>query len=244
MPQVTPRPFRMVSTPMMKVGVGVALALLLYWLLGSQAFVLTSFEAQGNHLVPAEEIENSIFPDGFKRVNTFLLREGKAQRQVLAIPQIREVHFEKLIFKKKLLVIVDEHETTIIWQTNNERFMVNRAGVVYDIAADDSPLVVVEDMKNVPVNLNQKIVTTDFIEFVTSLAANLPRKTNVAARRVMVPETTFEIEVVTSAGWTIILDTTRSVETQLNNLVKVLRTIKGSPRAYVDLRIEDRVYYK
>lgn len=243
-PRTQPRSFRMVSKPLVKVGLGVSLALLVYWLLGSNAFVLREFVIEGNHLIPAEEIEQSMFKDGFKEVNTFLFNERKAEAQILSIPQIKSAKFSKLIFKKRLLVKVAEHETTIIWQTNNERFMVNRGGVIYDVAADDSPLIVVEDLKNVPVNLNQRIVTTEFIEFVTSIVANIPRKTNLAARRVIVPETTFEIEVVTSEGWKIIFDTTRSFETQLNNLVKVLRSTQSPPKQYVDLRIEDRVYYK
>jgi len=240
-----PKPFKAVASPMLKVGLGVGLALVVYWVLGSQAFVLTELVVTGHHLVATDEITEALFPGGFRPVNAILFSDSRAESRVLAvIPQIREVSFAKRVFDKQLVVDVAEHETTIIWQSNNERFMVNRSGVVYDVAPQDSPLTVVEDLKNVPVNLNQKIVTTDFIEFVTAVVANLPRKTNLAARRVMVPETTFEIEVVTSEGWTIILDTTRSIETQLTNLVKVLRTHGVEPRAYVDLRIEDRVYYK
>lgn len=243
-PKFKPKSFRVVSTPLVKVAVAVALVMLVYLLFGTRLLVLTKFDIQGNHLVEREEIEKMLFKDGFKPINALLFRDGKARKMVLSIPQIREVHFRKAVFKRTLVVQIEEHETTIIWQTNNERFMVNRNGVVYDIAKVDSPLVVVEDLKNVPVNLNQKIVATEFIEFVTAVSANLPRKTNLAVRRVLVPETTYEIEVVTSDGWRIILDTTRSVETQLNNLVKVLRTTQTPPREYVDLRIDDRVYYK
>jgi len=243
-PKLKTRPLPEVSDYMIKVGLGVVLALLVYWLLASQTFVLTTLEIQGNHLVPDADIEQTMFKDGFESVNAFMFNENKASQQVLSILQIKEVRFKKLIFKKKLVVTIDEHETTIIWQTNNERFMVNRAGVVYDIAPENSPLIVIEDLKNVPINLNQKIVTTDFIEFVTAVVSNLPRRTNISARRVLVPETTFEINIITSEGWTIIFDTTRSVDTQINNLVKVLRSIKEPPSQYVDLRIEDRVYYR
>lgn len=243
-PKLKTRPLPEISDYMIKVGLGVVLALLVYLLLGSQTFVLTTLEIQGNHLVPDTDIKQTMFQDGFEPVNAFLFNENQASQQVLSILQIREARFKKLIFKKKLVVTISEHETTIIWQTNNERFMVNRAGVVYDVAPEDSPLIVIEDLKNVPINLNQKIVTTDFIEFVTSAVSNLPRRTNVSARRVLVPETTFEIEVITSEGWTIIFDTTRSVDTQINNLVKVLRSIKELPTQYIDLRIEDRVYYR
>ncbi|MFA5270665.1 MAG: cell division protein FtsQ/DivIB [Patescibacteria group bacterium] len=243
-PKFKPKSFRAVATPLIKVGIGVVLAMLVYVLFGTPLLTLTKFDIQGNHLVETEDIQKAVFKDGFKPVNALLFRDGKARQQILSIPQIREAHFHKNILKRALIAIIDEHETTIIWQSNNERFMVNRMGVVYDIAKADSPLIVVEDLKNVPVNLNQKIVATEFIEFVTAVSANLPRKTNLAARRVLIPETTYEIEVITSDGWKIILDTTRSVETQLNNLVKVLRTTKTPPREYVDLRIDDRVYYK
>jgi len=243
-PKFKPRSLRSVATPLAKVGIGVALAMLIYALFGTPLLVLNKFDIQGNHLVEAEEIRKAVFKDGFKPINALLFRDGKAKAQILSIPQIRDAHFRKNILKRTLIAIIDEHETTIIWQSNNERFMVNRLGVVYGIAKADSPLIVVEDLKNVPVNLNQKIVATEFIEFVTAVSANLPRKTNLAARRVIIPETTYEIEVVTSDGWKIILDTTRSVETQLNNLVKVLRSTKTPPREYVDLRIDDRVYYK
>lgn len=243
-PKFKPRSLRVVATPLTKVGIGVVLAMLIYVLFGTSLLVLTKFDIQGNHLVEDEEIQKAVFKDGFKPVNALLFMDGRARHQILAIPQIREAHFRKNLINRTLSVVIDEHETTIIWQSNNERFMVNRLGVVYDIAKADSPLIVVEDLKNVPVNLNQKIVATGFIEFVTAVSANLPRKTNLAARRVLIPETTYEIEVVTSDGWKIILDTTRSVETQLNNLVKVLRTTKTPPREYVDLRIDDRVYYK
>ncbi|MBU1083251.1 hypothetical protein KKE14_02330 [Patescibacteria group bacterium] len=244
-PKIKPRPFKAVSGPMFKVGLGVVLILLVYLLLGSQLLVLNKLEIEGSHLVVASDIENVIFKDGFSPVNALIFNDSKAKKQILAIPQIKTVKFSKQIFSKNLLITVEEHETTIVWQTNNQRFMVNRFGVVYDIAPDNSPLAIVEDLKNVPINLNQKIITTDFIEFVTSIVANLPRKTNLVARRILVPETTFEIEVVTSDGWTIILDTTRSSETQLNNLVRVLKAnIESPPRQYVDLRIEDRIYYK
>lgn len=237
------RPLNAVATPLLRTGIGVILVLLIYFLFVSQWFMLDKLTIQGNRLVDAQIIEKTVFPNGFYRVNALLFNEAKANKQVLTLAQVKGVDFRKLILQHRLEIVVEEHETSLIWQTNGERFLVNRAGVIYGIATPESPLIVVDDLKNVPVSLKQQILTTDFIEFVNFAAANLSRKTPVNVRQMVVPETTFELEVVTNEGWKIIFDTTKSPETQLNNLAKILKS-GAKPRQYVDLRILDRVYYK
>ena len=237
------KPLSAVATPLVKTGISAALILLIYFLFGSRLFTLDQLIIQGNHLVDVSVIERAIFPNGFHQMNALLFNEVKATQQVMSLSQVKTVTFHKQILQHKLEVLVEEHETSLIWQTNGERFLINRAGVVYDLAPADSPLIVVEDLKNVPVNLKQQILTTDFIEFVNFIAANLSRKTSVNVRQMVVPETTFELEVVTNEGWKIIFDTSKSPDTQLTNLANILQS-GAKPREYVDLRILDRVYYK
>ncbi|MBU1092468.1 hypothetical protein KJ836_02275 [Patescibacteria group bacterium] len=236
-------PIKSIVTPLTRVVVGVLLILVIYFVFGSNFFLLDKLEVQGNRLVDAPTIERTVFKNGFTKTNAILFNDVKAQKQILDLAQIKAVSFHKDIREHKLQIIVEEHETSLIWQTNGERFLVNRAGVVYDTASPESPLTVVEDLKNVPVDLKQQILTTDFIEFVNFVSANLSRKTPVNIRQIVVPETTFELEVVTNENWKIIFDTTKSADTQLNNLAKILKA-GGKPRQYVDLRILDRVYYK
>jgi len=232
-----------VATPLMRTGIGVVIILLVYFVFGSRWFMLDNLVIQGNRLVEAGIIEKTVFPNGWHKINALLFNEVKATQQIMSLAQIKTVTFHKHILEHKLEILVEEHETSLIWQTNGERFLVNRAGVVYDIAPPDSPLMVVEDLKNIPVNLKQQILTTGFIEFVNFIAANLSRKTTINARQMIVPETTFELEVVTNEGWKIIFDTTKSPDTQLSNLAKILKG-GAKPKQYVDLRIIDRVYYK
>jgi cell division septal protein FtsQ len=155
------------------------------------------------------------------------------------------VSFRKNLINNTLTIVIKEHQTSIVWQTAGEKFLVNRYGVVYDVAGEKTPLILVEDLKNLPVSLNQKVVAPDFIEFVTSFVANLPRKTNISIERITIPETTFEVEMYTNQKWRIILDTTRPPDDQLNALVRVLREMgDDTPREYVDLRIPNKVFYK
>ncbi|RLC37395.1 hypothetical protein DRH29_02240 [candidate division Kazan bacterium] len=216
-----------------------------YLIFNTNFFVLDNLKIVGAHLSSQEEITNLLFPDGFTKVHALTFSQNWAKKKLTDIPQIKEVKFNKDLISDTLTITVVEYQSSIIWQTSGERFVVNRFGVVYDTAEPGNPLLVVEDLKNLPVSLNQRIVTPEFIEFVTSFAANLPRKTNISIERIMVPETTFEVEMKTSDGWTIILDTTKSYEDQLNNLVRVLREMEDNPpREYVDLRIGKKVFYK
>lgn len=218
-----------------------------YLLFGTRLLVLDQLQITGQHLVHEEEIVNTLFPSGFKKVNALTFPDGRqAKKLVSKVPQIDTVDFRKNIFTKVLTVEIVEHETSIIWVTGGERYLVNRQGVAYQKAPESSPLLPVEDLQNVPVSLNQEIVAPEFIDFVSSFVANLPRRTNISVRRIVVPETTFEVEMETDEGWKIILDTTDSYEEQLNNLVRVLRelTPEAPIKQYVDLRTGKKVFYQ
>ncbi len=239
------RSIRSQAKPLAKVATAVGLILVGYLVFYSGFFTLDSLEVSGTHLADKEEVIKTIFSNGFTKVNAVTFNEWRARRRLSAMHEINLVKFHKNLISNTLTVEVIEHQTSIIWQTGGEKFFVNRFGVVYEKAEEGSPLLTVEDLKNIPVSLNQRIVTEEFIDFVTSFAANLPRRTNIAVRRITVPETTFEVEMETDDGWRIILDTTKSWEDQLNNLVRVLRE-KGNepPKEYVDLRVGKKVFYK
>ena len=223
------------------------LILITYVIFGTKIFILDTLEIKGQHLVRREEISSVVFKNGFTKVNAVTFADGRNKRKVIAaLPQIREVWFEKNLITKTLTIHVQENDTAVIWVTDGKKYLVSQQGVVYQEAPENSPLLPIEDLKNVPVGLNQQIVSPEFIDFVSGFIANLPRRTNVAVRRIMVPETTFEIEIETDEGWKIILDTTAPYEEQLNNLVRILRELPVDLpiQEYVDLRIGKKVFYK
>jgi len=228
-----------------KLAVGVGLGLVLYLVFGTNLFILDTLRITGTHLTDPAAIQSVLFPNGFTKVHALTWWEGRARRKVLSLPQVAGVKFNKNLISDTLTVEVVEQQMAVVWQTAGEKFLVNRYGEVYDRAEEGNPLLTIEDLKNIPVSLNQRIVIPEFIEFVTSFAANLPRKTNLTIKRITVPETTFEVEMETSAGWRIILDTTGSYEEQLNNLVRVLQEMGDQkPREYVDLRVGKKVFYR
>jgi len=218
--------------------------LFLYLVFFSPFFVIKSVEVRDNHLVSAEEVAKAAFPDNFQARRYLILPSSISRNIQKTILQVESVSLSRNIGRGSLIINVVERATAIIWQTNNERFLINKTGIVYDYAPLLSPLPIVEDLKNVPVNLGQRVVTKEFVDFIAAMTSSFALKADTAIERITIPETTFEIEVATGKGFKAIFDTTRSADAQLDNLVKVLQVVGDEPLQYVDLRIADRIYYK
>ncbi len=228
-----------------KVAALATLVLFLYAVFFSLIFIVKKLEVRNNHLVSREKILEAAFPEGWRARRYLLLPEKLLKRRLLKrLLQIEDIALGRNLFQASLIIKVTERATAIIWQTNNEKFLINREGVVYDYAPLASPLPEVVDLKNVPIDLGQRVVTAEFVDFITGLVSNFAAKAATSIKRITVPETTFEVEVETEKGFRVILDTTRSPEAQLDNLVKVLQVVGDAPLQYVDLRIADRIYYK
>ena len=224
---------------------GATFILFLYFIFFSPIFVVRGVEVRGNHLVSEEKILEGAFGGDFKARRYLILPSSPIKRSLLkSILQIESVTVSRNIFRGAAILTVAERATAIIWQTNNEKFLINRQGIVYDYAPLDSPLPVIEDLKNVPIDLGQRVVTEEFVNFVTAMTSNFALKADTTISRITIPETTFEVEVETEKGFKVIFDTTRSADAQLDNLVKVLQVVGDEPLQYVDLRIADRIYYK
>jgi len=216
--------------------------ILVYALFFSDLFLVQNLEISGNHFVETEAIKEKIMPDG-NRLNWLAFGAGRLSGQLKnSFSEIDEVTFER-VWPSTLQVTITEQDTPIIWQTNNQQFLITRRGYVYDTMRPGVTALVVKDEKNLPVRVGERILTEDFVNFVTKLASSLPRKTGLTVQQVRVPETTFEIEVETNQSYYLIFDTDLSLDRQLENLAKSLNYLDEGT-VYVDLRVPDRVFYK
>lgn len=217
-------------------------SILSYALFFSDLFLVQNLEISGNHFVETEAVRKEILPEG-RRLNWLLFGAGRLNDQLKsAFSEIDEVSFER-IWPSTLRVTIAEQDTPIIWETNNQQFLITREGYVYDVMRPGVVALIVKDDKNLPVKVGERISTEDFVNFVTRLASNLPRKTGLTVQQVRVPETTFEIEVETNQSYYLIFDTGLSLDRQLDNLARSLNYLEDNT-VYVDLRVPDRVFYK
>jgi hypothetical protein len=167
-------------------------------------------------------------------------------------PAIEEIQILRGI-PDTLRVKLIERQPAMMWQAGETWYTVDPSGFVYreqvipkkedgslDFPGTDLPVVV--DTRSVPVKITDVIVR--LITFVTELKNRLPKEVNLRYVRAEVGETTFNVTIVTDAGWNVLFDTTRSLDVQLKTLAKVLESKRGDVKEYVDVRVRGWVYYK
>lgn len=151
-------------------------------------------------------------------------------------------------FPNRLTVKTDEQKSGIVWKTGSKRYIISLNGRVIGEVRDQnvSDLALVNDGSNIPVEVGNKILSRDFVDF-TIKVQNYLKSMKLGPESLSVAETTSEITVRTNAGYDIRFNTLEDVDAQLRALTATidnLRTQNKKPNQYIDLRVSGRIFYK
>jgi cell division septal protein FtsQ len=135
----------------------------------------------------------------------------------------------------------------LVWVTGGQRYEVDSNGKVMGQITAPSGLPAVNDGSNLPVKAGEQIVTARFSTFVGDVARGLAGVGGLKVISYDVKETTNDLYVKVSGGYTITLDSERGAFEQLGDLKTLLAYLQKQhkkPTEYIDLRIAQRAYYK
>lgn len=160
---------------------------------------------------------------------------------------VKSVKVKRNISKKEILVNIEEKKPSFVWETVGKKFLIDENGLVignYEEKFKELPNII--DSKNVPVNVGTQIVPKSFPRFIDELAKDFNIYTSTNIVKIEVPEITSEIKVISSANWHALFDTTRTAKGQLVNLGRIISEVQAKKKKleYVDLRIDNRIFYK
>jgi len=150
-------------------------------------------------------------------------------------------------FPNTIDIEIEEKSPIFVWEILDHKFLVDENGYAWANYEDKySSLPVVVDTKNVPVSLGAKIVPATFVTFTRDTFNNFEGTTGVKVTRAEVLDIVSDLKITTGAGWYVYFDTSRTAKNQLTSLVRVLEEVrnKGRKLEYVDLRIDNRIFYK
>lgn len=156
-------------------------------------------------------------------------------------------HILRELFEKKPEKI-DEQKMGIICSVD-KCFYFNKDGIVFQNApiTSGSLITIVRDYSNRNYELGDKIADKNFIDIILEINKNLYDEIGLKILNFSMDSHPIEeLRATTSEGWYILFDLKRDIKNQLLTL-KVALNEKIKNRIglqYVDLRIENRIYYK
>lgn len=121
-------------------------------------------------------------------------------------------------------------------------FHLDEAGVIFKEAPiiSGGPFLVIYDKIKQNLKLNEQAVKPEVLKFILQIKQKI--HLNLANFMIISPISD-DIEVLTAEGWKIYFDASKDADKQLEILDKIL-TQKNKPAEYVDLRLENKVYFK
>lgn len=193
--------------------------------------------------------ETNNFKDSFFLNNNLIAISGSSlEKKLRVLPGIKSVNISKK-YPNTLVINIIERAPALVWQSLDHKYLVDDTGMIwadYEEKYKDIPIVI--DTKNLPTEIGKKPVSSEFSKFVTALNIDFYNITGAKITKMEVVDTTTELKVYSDSTWYAYFDTTRTAKNELLNLNRVLGEIKKTNKKksleYVDLRINDKVFYK
>ena len=150
-------------------------------------------------------------------------------------------------FPNNIKIEIVEKSPIFVWQILDKKYLVDENGYAWaNYEEKYASLPVVVDTKNVPVQVGAKIVPGSFVTFTRDIFNNFEGTTGIPISKSEVLDIISDLKITSKDGWYVYFDTTRTAKNQLTGLVRVLEEVrnKGRKLEYVDLRIDNRIFYK
>jgi len=194
---------------------------------------------------------------GFISKNNFILISKKKVKNNLTekFKKISKVEIEK-IFPDTIKIKITERKALLLWCSGGPCYIVDEKGYAFSGVNFESPeikennLIRLADVSAKSVNLGEKVLNEDYIDFVLSLTEEIKKEALIDTfdeyqTTCRVAE---EIKIKTTEGWDIYfsgkINAKQSVRTLRTFLEKEMNEEKRKNLEYIDLRAENKVYYK
>jgi len=189
---------------------------------------------------------NSIIADNWMQSNLLTLSGDRLATQLQAVdPMIKTVAVSQQ-WPSGVSVKVTLKRPSLGWTSGNQSYLLDRDGTVIGALPTGQALPVILDNSNLPVQLGQRVTSSQFVGFTIDAAAAMARL-KLGPTKLEVKDTTLDLYATTPAGYQLIFDTSRSSADEvadLQTILAALATQKKQAAQYIDLRVVGKAYYK
>jgi cell division septal protein FtsQ len=238
---------------------------LAYFIFFSPYFSINKIEISGLEKINYDEIRAIVDEQVashrffiFSQNNIFIFDEESAKNTLNEKYALNLLKINKSL-PGVIKVFLEEKKPALVWKTAEKFYLIDWEGmVIREIAETEvsgylgnqpgAKMAVVFDDSNASLAIKNKILTSEAVQAINDLQNNLSRTTRlIISNFSMANHNDSTIKVRTSEGWDTYFSLTNDLNAQIVKLSaflveKNLEERKGLQ--YVDLRFEDRVYYK
>jgi len=237
----------------------------IYFLFYSPYFWIQRIEFSGLEKISEAEIRDIINSQTasrrfliFQQKNIFLFDEKFALKNINQKYALESIKFDKKL-PETLRIEIKEEMPALIWRSGEKYYDMNRGGLIIrellpgeitqlSTKPSEAKIPVVYDESNEAINIKDVVLSDTLIQFGIDLYEGLPEKTGIRVLNFKVANRKdAEIKALTNEGWEIYFSSDQNLTLQTEKLYLFLKDKKEDQRkalGYIDLRFEDRVYYK
>jgi cell division septal protein FtsQ len=225
-----------------------------YFVLFSSFFQIKEFKISGNEKVPTEDIRNIVSEMANKKIffldsrNIFLINFKEINQKLLEkFPQIDEVNLKRE-FPDIVETNMKERVPIGLWCQANGCFCFCKKGVIFEEGKEEGGLIIKPEHKEAEIFLGKKVLEENKIEEILKIQKSLEEQMDIKIKEFVISLDGEKLVVKTEDAWEIYFGLGENVSDQIFNLDLVLKE-KISPEEkgnleYIDLRFENRVYFK
>lgn len=239
------------------------MSLVIYVLFFSSFLAVTSVVINGTRNVSQDSILEQINPEisgqiwkSINKNNLLLVKKSNIQKNILEkFRLIRSVKVQRK-FPNKLEIVVTERTPTMLFQGANGCFILDENAAAYDSANPTAEEVVrynlpqLNDADGKNINLGDVVLDSDYVTYIAKVREKIQNDAEVPIENTFQTPSLIskDIRAKTQEGWEIYFNESLSVDKEIEMLNAVLaKTIDKNQRLdleYIDLRIDNKVYYK
>ncbi len=213
----------------------------------------------GNETVPRENLASAVDEwlgsDFFKitrRSNIVFLPLAKLSSKISSrFPLLEEVRADRQ-FPHSLNISVAERKPRGIWclTASSDCFYFDKSGVAYakNGASSGFLMAIIDDERKRKIEIGSPVESGEWLGSVF-LARDALAEKGINITKFIIPADSFdELRAQTAQGWVVLFGISTNIARQINSLTDFFKQKmtpeKISKLQYVDLRIQDRIYYK
>ena len=235
----------------------------IYALFFANFLEITDIQVKGAEKINPESVKTEItsllsekYLNFLPKNNIILARESSMSQALINRFKLIDQADIKKKFPGSLIVSIKEKNPALILRSGGEDYIVDAAGIAWakaDFASEflnENELTILEDTSGRPVAEKSASLGADYVNFILEIKGNIEKDLDLKIKQLVTTPNIAagDIFLETDEGWKIYISKEAGIEKEMEMLKAVLdnkiEKAKRKDLDYVDLRTNNKVYYK